>query len=79
MSGEGSIVIGITGAVGKTRAFLDEVRMEMRKSTWPPRPELVESTVVVIMTVLLLSLFVAASDSILGNVVRVLTRVGAHW
>jgi len=45
-----------------TRAFVGEVRAELKKCAWPPRSELVESTTVVIISVLILSLFVGVSD-----------------
>ncbi|MBM4143121.1 MAG: preprotein translocase subunit SecE [Lentisphaerae bacterium] len=47
------------------RVFLGEVAGETRKSTWPDRHELVESTAVVIVAVVLLAVFVGASDQIL--------------
>jgi preprotein translocase subunit SecE len=54
--------------------FIGEVRFEMIKSTWPTRSELVESTIVVIFTVAMLSLFVGLSDAVIINVVRLLLR-----
>jgi len=47
------------------RTFLGEVSGEMKKSAWPERQELVESTIVVIISMLLLSAFVGISDKIL--------------
>ncbi len=44
------------------RQFLDEVNVELKKCAWPTRPELMQSTVVVIVSVILLSAFVALSD-----------------
>jgi len=52
--------------------FAGEVRAEMVKSTWPTRAELIESTVVIIITVAALSLFVGLSDLIIINLVRLL-------
>ena len=57
-----------------TRAFLVEVRNELRKSTWPTRSELTESTVVVIVSVILFAVFVSVCDTVLGKIVGLLAR-----
>ena len=44
------------------RNFYQETVAELKKCTWPTRTELTESTAVVIISVLLLSVFVAAAD-----------------
>ena len=64
----------IIEAVRKVRVFLGEVQTELKKSTWPDRQELVESTVVVIISVVLLSIFVGVSDTILGTLVRLMVK-----
>ncbi len=56
----------------RSRVFLWEVQNELRKSMWPTRSELVESTAVVIFTVVLVSAAVGLSDTILSGIVRVL-------
>ena len=58
--------------IGRVRNFFVEVRQELRKSSWPTRQELVESTIVVILSVVMLSLFVGLSDSLIVTLVRVL-------
>jgi preprotein translocase SecE subunit len=45
--------------------FVEEVVHETRKTTWPEKRELVESTVLVIVSLLLLSAVVWLSDKIL--------------
>ena len=57
-----------------TRNFIGEVRNELRKSSWPTRNELLESTVVVILSVILFSIFIGISDTVLVNIVRFLMR-----
>jgi preprotein translocase subunit SecE len=59
--------------IRKVRFFLSDVRDELRKSTWPTRGELVESTVVVMLSCVLFALFVGACDLALGRLVGVLT------
>ena len=58
----------------KVRDFLNEVGAELKKSSWPTRKELVDSTMVVIVTVLILGMFVAAADVIFLKIIGLLTR-----
>jgi len=57
-------------SIGGFRAFLGEVGAELRKCAWPTRPELFDSTVVVILSVALLGGFVAVCDLVLRELVR---------
>ena len=61
-----------TSKLGGLRAFFGETVVEARKCTWPPRQELIGSTVVVIVSVVLLSLFVALSDKILMELLKLI-------
>lgn len=54
------------------RAFVDDVSAETKKATWPTRDELVESTVLVVVTVVLLSVVVGVSDKVLGTILKYL-------
>lgn len=58
----------------KTRDFLAEVVVELKKSAWPTRRELVDSTIVVIVTVLALGMFVAFADLVFLKFVSLLTK-----
>lgn len=49
----------------RPKQFLDEVHQELKKSVWPTRKELMESTFVVIVSVIILASFVATSDGAL--------------
>lgn len=55
-------------------AFMSDVGVEFRKITWPRRQELMESTVVVIVSIVLLSLYVAVCDKLLVSALRWITR-----
>ena len=57
-------------AVARVREFVQEVLAEFRKVTWPSRQELVNSTVVVIVVTVVLSLFLGAVDIVLARVVE---------
>lgn len=56
------------------RAFLEEVRLELSKCTWPTRPELMESTVVVVISCVILAAYVGVSDFLLMNLLSVIIR-----
>jgi len=58
------------------RGFLGDVGSEMRKATWPDRQELIESTVVVIVSMLLMSAFVGLSDKLLVTTFKLITPSG---
>ena len=47
----------------KVQGFVTEVWAELKKSSWPTRQELVDSTIVVIVTVLILGRTVSGSMS----------------
>jgi len=62
--------------VPKIRGFLTEVMVELKKSSWPTRRGLTDSTIVVIVTVLILGLFVAFADLVFVRLVALLTKPG---
>ena len=64
----------VLDGIRKFRDFLGEVRNELRKSSWPLRGELLESTIVLVISVILFSVFIGLSDTLLMNVVRLLIR-----
>ena len=58
----------------QVREFVKDVRVESSKVSWPTRNELRDSTVVVIVTVLIVMVFVGAVDRFLGWAVALLFR-----
>jgi len=58
----------------KVQEFVMEVWTELKKSSWPTRKELVDSTIVVIVTILVLGIFVALADLVFLRIVALLTR-----
>ena len=71
----------------KTSVFLGEVKGELRKAAWPwesdPKikgfkkyKELIDSTVVVLVAMILLAGFVSLWDFLLTNVITVITSIG---
>ena len=70
--------------IAKTRNFFSEVKVELQKASWPWEPkekgfrrykELTDSTLVVIIAMLLLGGYVALFDFILVNVVHYFTKL----
>lgn len=55
----------ITAKAARLREFFGEVNVELKKCAWPARAELLESTVVVIVSVVLTAAFVGVSDTLL--------------
>jgi preprotein translocase subunit SecE len=69
--------------ISRTKSFFNEVRLELQKASWPWEPkekgikrykELTDSTLVVIIAMLLLGGYVALFDFILVNVIHFLSR-----
>ena len=56
------------------REFLKEVQVEATKVSWPTRNELRDSTAVVIVTVLIVSVFIGIVDRLLTFGVSLLFR-----
>ena len=70
--------------ITKTKNFINEVKVELQKASWPWDPkekgtkrykELTDSTLVVIIAMLLLGGYVSLFDFILVNVIQFFTRL----
>ncbi|MDP6419645.1 MAG: preprotein translocase subunit SecE [Candidatus Krumholzibacteria bacterium] len=61
--------------IGKLRAYLREVWLEMGKVTWPTMQELKESTRVVIIATFLVTVFIFVVDRFMGIAVDGITRL----
>lgn len=69
--------------IAKTKNFFNEVKVELAKASWPWEPkekgfkkykELTDSTLVVVIAMVLLSGYIAFWDFILVTIVGALTR-----
>ena len=58
----------------KTKQFLKEVKIEMKKVVYPSRDELIGSTKVVIITVFIISFYLGVIDLGLSKLVKMLLR-----
>ena len=57
--------------------FLKDSRLEVRKMVWPTRTETIQTTLMVMVIVLILSIFMWGVDSLLGWSVKLLLGRGA--
>lgn len=56
----------------KIAKFLNDVKSEMAKVSWPERPELINSTMIVAVVSILFTIFIFSTDYILSGVMRFL-------
>ena len=58
----------------KVNSFFDEVVSELKKVTWPSREDVVKSTTVVMICILIASFILAGFDLVWGKVIGFLMR-----
>ncbi len=56
--------------IGKARDFLSEVKVEVKKVTWPSRKEAMGGTMVVLVVVLIMSIFLGIIDTLLSKIIE---------
>jgi preprotein translocase subunit SecE len=56
--------------IRQSREFLEEVRAEMRKVTWPTQKEYVGGTIGVLIIVGVLTLFLGVEDYLLAKIIQ---------
>ncbi len=56
----------------KIGTFVGQVKTEMKKVSWPSKHELINSTVIVIVSTLILALYIGICDLFLARVVNFL-------
>lgn len=56
----------------KIKQFFREFRIEMKKVSWPSRKEIVASTGVVLVVVLLISFYLGLADLLLSKMLRLM-------
>lgn len=59
--------------IKKSKQFVTDTISELKKCNWPPRNELMEATVLVIVSLVILALFVAGIDGINMTLINWLT------
>ena len=61
----------------RSRSFLEEVRSEAKRVTWPNWMQIRSTTLVVILTVFFFGIYFGILDWVFNNVVRRLLRLGS--
>lgn len=56
----------------KAAGFLKDIKIEMGKVSWPSKDELMGSTMVVLVSLAILSLFIGICDLFLSKIVNVI-------
>jgi preprotein translocase subunit SecE len=64
-----SLVQSVTSWPTRTRDYFNELKLEMRRVSWPSRKQVEGTTVVVIFTVFAFAAFFAIVDTILNDTV----------
>ena len=60
--------------MNKAAQFISEVKMELKKVSWSTRRELTNSTIVVIVSVVILAIFIGICDLIWSNLINFVIR-----
>jgi len=56
--------------VQKVKSFLESVKLELTKVTWPTRKETVATTGVVVVIIFLISIYLGACDIVLAKLLQ---------
>jgi preprotein translocase subunit SecE len=76
--GLSSIIEAIAAYPKRIRDYVHEVRVEMKQVNWPSRPDVMSTTVVVVVTVAFFALFFALTDTILTRAANWLFHLASH-
>ena len=58
----------------KMKIFFNGVWIELKKVSWPTKKELMDSTVVVIVSVMILGIYIAAVDQVWSMFIKIVLR-----
>ncbi len=73
-----AVAIALTTAIGKSSwGFLQDARTEVRKVVWPTRKETSQTTLLIMISVIIVGLMLWALDSLLLWAVQLLTGQGS--
>jgi preprotein translocase subunit SecE len=57
--------------IKKTQTFLEDVKREMLKVSWPTHSELVNSTMIVVLVSTIFTTFIFLSDLLISNIIKI--------
>jgi preprotein translocase subunit SecE len=58
--------------IKKSKQFVEDVRVEMKKVIWPEREKLINSTVIVVVVSALFTLFIFLADTVISRIINIL-------
>ena len=58
--------------IKKTKQFIEDVRVEMKKLVWPEREKLINSTMIVMVISALFTLFIFFADTIISKIINIM-------
>jgi preprotein translocase subunit SecE len=64
--------VDIKGLFEKTKQFLQEVRVELKKISWPLKKETIASTSVVLIIVVIVASFLGLVDMALSRIIKII-------
>jgi preprotein translocase SecE subunit len=67
---------GFDSFMGKIRRFCADTAAEMRRCSWPTKQQLLESTLLVVVAMVILACFVAGVDEVARLLIRLVTVRG---
>ncbi|MBR2719908.1 MAG: preprotein translocase subunit SecE [Lentisphaeria bacterium] len=67
---------GFDAVTGRIRSFCADTVAELRRCSWPSRQQLLESTVLVVVAMVILACFVAGVDEIARILIDLVTTRG---
>ncbi|MEA1964534.1 MAG: preprotein translocase subunit SecE [Candidatus Aerophobetes bacterium] len=58
----------------KVSGFLRAVKSEMKKVSWPTRPQIVKSTIIVLVSLVVFAIIIGGMDIIFFQVIKIFLR-----
>ena len=68
-----SLGAGFDSVTGRVRRFCADTVAELRRCSWPNRQQLIESTLLVVVAMVILACFVAGVDFVAQKLIRLVT------
>ena len=72
-----AVAEGKPNLIQRLRDFYEEVMSEMKKVTWPTRPDLITSTKVTLFLIAVMTIIMFAYDNVLGATVMLLLSIAS--
>lgn len=70
---KGSVIVNIV-VMNKIKEFLEGVRTEMKKVSWPEQQELIDNTIIVVVFTIIISGFIFGVDQVYSTILEVIYR-----